>query len=119
MSLQGLIRMHGKVCTVQRANVTLDSGRATKDEFLPHLMEIKVFIQDSSGDEQERYGFESARKRATGYALPGQDIRAKDRIVCDSPVRTFDIQTSAERTCGNASNNHIRLELEETDGPTT
>lgn len=118
MSLLGLIRMHGQTGTIQRTNVTRDSGGATKDEWLPHLMEVKVFVQDMGGDEQQRYGRESPRRMANGYTESGQDIQAKDRFVIDSPARTFNILAAEPRSAGNLRMSHIKLTLEETDGST-
>lgn len=119
MSAEALIqRLAGRQSTttgtIERFDTTLDNSASPISSWNPHISNIAVVVQLTSGSEGVRYGRENNRDFGTAYVAPGQDITASDRLLWNE--RYFDIQSV--RTPGMMATGQILafmvLDIEET-----
>lgn len=113
MSASAMILKNGTAVSVFRNTPTKDSSGGNVDAWTPWLPNIKVFVQDRSGNEQARYNRETGRRMITLFALSGQDIRERDQI--RTGTRTLNILTVRDRAVPNRPHlSHLHIEAEET-----
>lgn len=84
MTVENLILTRGVTCSTARPTVTQDAGGFQTLTYAASISSLKVYIQRQSPSERITNGAERMVTPATGYALPGQDILEKDRIVSGS-----------------------------------
>ena len=110
MSVLSVLVGTQQVATIQRNTPTRDTNGATVAAWVDHLTNIPVFEQEHGGSETARYEREHNRRVSVWFALPNQDIKAKDRLSIGT--RTLNITSVRDRSY-NARMGHMRLDCEE------
>lgn len=110
MSASSIIIGANQVGTIQRKSQTRDTNGAVLPGWYDHLQNIPVFEQEHDGVETERYDRRHNRRSSVWFALPNQDIRAKDQLIVGT--RTLEIVSVRDRSY-NTRMGHVRLDCEE------
>lgn len=83
MTAASIIMSKGRDGIIERAAVSTGAAGGQGYAFATHLTSVKLFRQPASGNESQKYGAVRAQIAVVFFALHGQDITAKDRILLD------------------------------------
>jgi len=89
MTVANLIETRGVACSTTRPTTTQDDGGSIIETYATSIAALTVYIQRSSPTERVVNGALRMVTPTTGYALPGADILARDRLV--SGANTWEI----------------------------